>query len=180
MKLGRAPAHPQSQAPVSSRADRPHEGQPGTCLTWENPSPTNQSPEGDSNSHASGARASEARASAIPPPGESSSGPCGNRTRLSSLRGWCPEPIDERTFIENRQWVVKELNLSPSASLFDGNGFTGRREGHHPREPSASSTGGSRTHRIPGFEPGRFAGLRTVPSLSPQRPRRDSNPRPPR
>ena len=22
-------------------------------------------------------------------------------------------PIDERTFIENRQWVVKELNLSP-------------------------------------------------------------------
>src|SRR5262249_35179328 len=35
MKLGRAPAHPQSQAPVSSRADRPHEGQPGTCLAWE-------------------------------------------------------------------------------------------------------------------------------------------------
>jgi hypothetical protein len=36
MKLGRAPAHPQSQAPVPSRADRPHEGQPGTCLAWEN------------------------------------------------------------------------------------------------------------------------------------------------
>ena len=36
MKLGRAPAHPQSQAPVSSRADRPYEGQPGTCLAWEN------------------------------------------------------------------------------------------------------------------------------------------------
>jgi hypothetical protein len=35
MKLGRAPAHPQSQAPVSSRADRPHESQPGTCLAWE-------------------------------------------------------------------------------------------------------------------------------------------------
>ena len=74
-------------------------------------------------------------------------------------------PIDERTFIENCQWVAKESNLSPSASPFDGNGFTGRREEHHPREPSSSSTGGSRTHRIPGFEPGRFAGLRTVPSL---------------
>jgi hypothetical protein len=36
MKLGRAPAHPQSQTPVSNRADRPHEGQPGTCLAWEN------------------------------------------------------------------------------------------------------------------------------------------------
>ena len=165
MKLGRAPAHPQSQAPVSSRADRPHESQPGTCLAWEVSITIDQSPGGDSNSHASGARASEARASAIPPPGESSSGPCGNRTRLPSLRGWCPVPIDERTFIENCQWVAKELNLSPSASPLDGNGFTGRREEHHPREPSSSSTGGSRTHRIPGFEPGRFAGLRTVPSL---------------
>jgi hypothetical protein len=114
-------------------------------------SQTHQSPGGDSNSHASGARASEARASAIPPPGELSSSPCGNRTRLSSLRGWCPEPIDERTFIENRQWVVKELNLPPSASQLGGNGFTDRREGHHPRKPVASSTGGSRTHRHPGL-----------------------------
>src|SRR4051812_4684546 len=24
------------------------------------------------------------------------SDPCGNRTRPSSLRGWCPQPIDER------------------------------------------------------------------------------------
>ena len=64
MKLGRAPAHPQSQAPVSSRADRPHEGQPGTCLAWEVSITIDQSPGGDSNSHASGARASEARASA--------------------------------------------------------------------------------------------------------------------
>ncbi len=63
MKLGRAPAHPQSQAPVSSRADRPHEGQPGTCLAWEVTITISQSPGGDSNSHASGARASEARAS---------------------------------------------------------------------------------------------------------------------
>ena len=29
------------------------------------------------------------------------------------------------------QWVVKELNLSPTASQLDGNGFTGRREEHH-------------------------------------------------
>ena len=43
-------------------------------------------------------------------------------------------PIDERTFIENRQWVVKELNLPPSASQLDGNGFTGRREEHHPSQ----------------------------------------------
>jgi hypothetical protein len=59
---------------------------------------------------------------------------------------------------------VKESNLPPSASQLDGNGFTGRREEHHPSHSSASSTGGSRTHRIPGFEPGRFAGLRTVPA----------------
>ena len=31
-----------------------------------------------------------------------------------------------------RKWVVKELNLSPTASQFDGNGFTDRREEHHP------------------------------------------------
>ena len=41
------------------------------------------------------------------------SDPCGNRTRPSSLRGWCPEPIDERAL----QWVVKELNLSSSTLL---------------------------------------------------------------
>ena len=82
MKLGRAPAHPQSQAPVSSRARRAYEARPGTCP------PGGSSRRGeDSNSHASGARASEARASTIPPPGASFSGPCGDRTRLSSLRG---------------------------------------------------------------------------------------------
>ena len=62
--------------------------------------------------------------------------------------------------------MVKESNLPPSASQLDGNGFTGRREEHHPRNPAASSTGGTRTHRTPGFEPGCFAGLRTVPSLT--------------
>jgi hypothetical protein len=33
---------------------------------------------------------------------------------------------------EESKWVMKELNLSHAASLFDGNGFTGRREEHHP------------------------------------------------
>ena len=28
--------------------------------------------------------------------------------------------------------MVKELNLSPTASQFEGNGFTDRREEHHP------------------------------------------------
>jgi hypothetical protein len=62
--------------------------------------------------------------------------------------------------------VVKELNLSPTASQFDGNGFTGRREEHHPSLKSHNGTGGSRTHRSPRFELGRFAGLRTVPSFT--------------
>src|SRR5262249_59302614 len=42
-------------------------------------------------------------------------------------------------------------NPPPSASQLDGNGFTGRCEEHHPRDPAASSTGGSRTHRRPGL-----------------------------
>ena len=65
--------------------------------------------------------------------------------------------------------MVKELNLSPTASQFDGNGFTGRREEHHPSLRSHNGTGGSRTHRSPrfGHRPkggrGRFTDLRTVP-----------------
>ena len=147
MKLGRAPAHPQSQAPVSSRADRPHESQPGTCLAWEVSITIDQSPGGDSNSHASGARASEARAS---------TSSATRRVVQWSVRESNP-PLqleglmscaDRRTDLHrNSQWVAKESNLSPSASPLDGNGFTGRREEHHPREPSSSSTGGSRTHR---------------------------------
>jgi hypothetical protein len=38
--------------------------------------------------------------------------------------------------------VVKELNLSPAASQIHGNGFTIRREEHHPR---SNGTGGIRT-----------------------------------
>ena len=86
--------------------------------------------------------------------------PHGNRTRLSSLRGWCPQPIDERA---EQKSVEQELNLHslwrviyshlgspmPSRRMF---GF-------------ASGTGGSRTRRSPRFELGRFAGLRTVPLL---------------
>ena len=59
---------------------------------------------------------------------------------------------------------MKESNLSPAASQLDGNGFTGRREEHHP-SIDRDGTSGSRTHRSPRFELGRFAGLRTVPSL---------------
>jgi hypothetical protein len=84
--------------------------------------------------------------------------PCGDRTRLCDLRGRCPEPIDERA---ESNWVVKELNLASSTSLFCDNGFTGRREEHNPK----SGTGGSRTRRSPNLELGRFASLRTVPQL---------------
>ena len=159
MKLGRAPAHPQSQAPVSSRADRPHGGQPGTCLAWEVSITIDQSPGGDSNSHASGARASEARASTSSATRRVVQWSVRESNPPSQLEGLV-SCADRRTYLhreENRQWVVKELNLPPSASPLDGNGFTGRREEHHPSNASASSTGGSRTHRIPGFEPGRFA-----------------------
>ena len=41
---------------------------------------------------------------------------------------------DRRT---GRQWVVKELNLSSSTSLFCDNGFTGRREEHNPQVAQA-------------------------------------------
>ena len=64
--------------------------------------------------------------------------PCGSRTRLCGLRGRRPELIDERA---ESNWVVKELNLSSSASLFRDNGFTGRHEEHNPK----NGTGGSRT-----------------------------------
>lgn len=33
---------------------------------------------------------------------------------------------------KDRQWVMKESNLSPSTSQINGNGFTDRREEHHP------------------------------------------------
>ena len=41
--------------------------------------------------------------------------PGGNRTRFSALRGRCPEPVDDGA-ICGLDWVVKELNLSPTAS----------------------------------------------------------------
>jgi hypothetical protein len=41
--------------------------------------------------------------------------PGGNRTRFSALRGRCPEPVDDGA-ICRLDWVVKELNLSPTAS----------------------------------------------------------------
>ena len=82
----------------------------------------------------------------VPPLGPvgSLNGPCGNRTRPCGLRGRRPEPIDERA---DFNWVVKELNLSSTASLFCDNGFTGRREEHNP----SSGTGGSRTRNHQGL-----------------------------
>jgi hypothetical protein len=47
------------------------------------------------------------------------------------LRGRCPEPVDDEA-IESSKWVMKELNLPPTASQIEGNGFTDRREEHHP------------------------------------------------
>jgi hypothetical protein len=37
------------------------------------------------------------------------SDPCESRTRLSSVRGWCPGPIDERA--DEIQSAGQELNL---------------------------------------------------------------------
>ena len=52
--------------------------------------------------------------------------------QLEGLTSWA----DGRTDLDRElQWVVKELNLPPSASQLDGNGFTGRREEHHPVIP---------------------------------------------
>ena len=92
MRLSRAPAHPQSQAPESNRAGRPYESRRDQPTAWESTT----------------ARvAEEGIAPSRPIQGPSvlsavcllfhhsarrdpSSSPCGNRTRLSSLRGWCP------------------------------------------------------------------------------------------
>jgi hypothetical protein len=103
------------------------------------------------------ARAPEARASAIPPPGDETSSPCGNRTRLSSLRGWCPA---DRPTGHLRQCVGQESNLQgPQAGGLQPLGHAHAQ----PTHENFSSTGGIRTHRTPGFEPGRCAGWRTVP-----------------
>ena len=49
------------------------------------------------------------------------SSPCGNRTRLASVRGWHPKPIDERAMF---QWVVQELNLHiPKATALQAVGL---------------------------------------------------------
>ena len=108
MKLGRAPAHPQSQAPVSSRARRTYEARPGTCP----PGGSSRRGEIRTPTPRGHVRLRPARLP-VPPPGESRSGPCGNRTRLSSLRGWCPVPIDERTVI--RGTPVGGEGVEPSA-----------------------------------------------------------------
>ena len=86
------------------------------------------------------------------------SGPCGNRTRLSGLRGQRPIPIDERAVMF--QCDEQELNLQILKGWL-GYGQLGlpmpnRRAlfRWHRRESNPQS---------PRFELGRFAGLRTAP-----------------
>ncbi len=74
------------------------------------------------------ARPSEGRVSASFTTWSRAIDPCGNRTRLASLRGWRPEPLDERAGIGLRR------NRTPRRppGLFCDNGFTGRRGEHNP------------------------------------------------
>ena len=53
----------------------------------------------------------------VPPLGHLFSGPCGNRTRLSSLRGWRPEPIDERAMLSVRRAGVEPAQPRRLAAL---------------------------------------------------------------
>ena len=179
MKLGRAPAHPQSQAPVSSRAGRPYEGQPGTCLAWESRIMTN-SRRGENRTPTPrghvllSPRVYQFHHLAVDQWSVRESNP------PLQLEGLVSLPIDERTLIENRQWVVKELNLPPSASQLDGNGFTGRREEHHPSEPSRVARVGVEPTESPGLSLAALPVCVPCRPLTYQRPRRDLNPRPPR
>ena len=104
MRLGRAPAHPpliQSQAPVSSRARRPHEGRSGTSPAWGIIGISNLRFQ-ISNGQMADDREQREHS-------ENRSGPCGSRTRLSSVRGWRPGPIDQRAI--DRECAGQESNL---------------------------------------------------------------------
>ena len=127
-----------STGPPASPRPRYRSGHAGLMRAGRAPArlERTQSPGGDSNSHASGARASEARASTSSATRRVVQWSVRESNPPLQLEGLMSLPIDERTFVENRQWVVKELNLPPSASQLDGNGFTGRREEHHPSESS--------------------------------------------
>src|SRR4051812_41167638 len=57
--------------------------------------------------------------------------PRGDSNPLFHLERVASSPVDHGAMGMN--WVVKELNLSPTASQLDGNGFTDRGEEHHPR-----------------------------------------------
>ena len=96
------------------------------------------------------------------------SSPCGNRTRLASVRGWHPKPIDERAIFQCDEqelnlhilagWLVYgQLGLPmPSRRML----FKWRRRESNPQSRR--------------FELRRFADLRTTPFS--KRPRRDLNP----
>jgi hypothetical protein len=88
------------------------------------------------------------------------SDPCGNRTRLASLRGSCP--TDRRTGQVVFKCAGQELNLqSPKAGGLRPLELANAQPTHAVR--CSSGAGRSRTDRSPRFELGRFACLRTAP-----------------
>ena len=89
-----------------------------------------------------------------------SSGPCGNRTRLSGLRGRRPVPIDERAMLSVRRAGVEPAQ--PEGWL----GYSHLGSPMPSRRMFSSGAGGSRTRTSPRFELGRFADLRTAPCFS--------------
>ena len=93
--------------------------------------------------------------------------PCGNRTRLASVRGWRPEPIDERaghdlqtasgrsrTCIARRRVGYSHLGTPIPSRRFlvrDREYFASgirSRDGGDPPECELDGTSGSRTHRV--------------------------------
>ena len=87
------------------------------------------------------------------------SSPCGNRTRLSGLRGRDPIPIDERAMLSVRRAGVEPAQ--PEAADLQSVGLTDAQPTHGFRWRRRESN--PQTRR---FELRRFAGLRTAPCLS--------------
>ena len=86
------------------------------------------------------------------------SSPCGNRTRLASVRGWHPKPIDERAMLSVRRAGVEPANPCGMAGLRPV-----RLANAQSSRFVCSGAGGSRTRNSRRFELRRFADLRTAP-----------------
>ena len=101
----------------------------------------------------------------VAPLGHVVSDPCGNRTRPSSVRGWRPEPIDERAVSVRRAgvepampeggWVTATWARQCPA---DANSFSVARVGVEPTDVHQGFGHHAQRGR------GRFTSLRTVPS----------------